>query len=572
MIVERDHELDALRGWFADADACRGRVVVVSGEAGIGKTALLTELREACGQADWLECQCDSQFTPRPFGPLFDVADRLGDDLERSLRRGDDRQQVFASLLDRLGNRRSTTVFVVEDIQWADEATLDLVRYAGRRITDERVLIVLTCRDDASADDTIRLVIGDLARLDATRRIELGPLTLDGVAAMCATTSVDAREIHELSGGNPFFAGELIGAAGRATPTIVDAVRSRLIGLDADTLAALELAAVAGMRVSPSALRDTDRMSTATERLLVDRGILAIDEYGSSFRHDITRRTVLDRVPPRQRRELHQRLLDGLVATGSDDDALLAHHAERAGDRDATLRYATRAASVARRVGSARDAVIQLERALSASDRDDLATTARLHDELADAFGLLHDLERSLDARAVAVETWTRLDDPARRADSLARGAWVACALGRVDVAFDDARSALDLLEPLGPSRELAAAHATLARLFGLVNRADAALAEVDTGRALADELGLDDLRAEFGNIGACCRALRGEPWVDEMRRTVDIARSIPTSRWSAVPSTTGTACWSTTANSTPPTRSTPWRSTTRHCTISTPM
>src|SRR5215218_5143806 len=162
-LLERGPALEALAVHLAEARD-RGRLVVVGGEAGVGKTSLLREFTAGAGDVRTLWAACDGLFTPQPLAPLHD----LGVSPEGEPR------EVFAATLDELG--REPTLVVLEDAHWADEATLDLLLYLGRRLERTNPLLVTTYRDDElGVDHRLRVV---LAEVDQTRRISLRPLSV----------------------------------------------------------------------------------------------------------------------------------------------------------------------------------------------------------------------------------------------------------------------------------------------------------------------------------------------------------------------------------------------------------
>jgi predicted ATPase len=182
MLLERDTELDQLCRLVADLDLSGGRVVLVRGEAGIGKTALISKFTdEIASEAHVLLGVCDDLLTPQPLGPIWDV-DRQESSLLESLSSGD-RREIMESLLGLLSRRLRPTVLVFEDMQWADEATLDVTKFLGRRIGRTNGLLVLTYRDgEVDTDHPLRMVIGDLPP-QSVERVQLGPLSMEAIAA-----------------------------------------------------------------------------------------------------------------------------------------------------------------------------------------------------------------------------------------------------------------------------------------------------------------------------------------------------------------------------------------------------
>src|SRR5687768_4596496 len=165
-LLERDQPLQALAGARTRAAAGAGSIALVSGEAGIGKTSLVARFTDSLGADAEVEYgRCDSLFTPRVLGPAHDIAARRGGALAERLESGASRAAIFAAFLADVRRARPGSVVVFEDVHWADEATLDLIKYLGRRIGETRTLLVLTYRDDElSARHPLRLVLGELPR------------------------------------------------------------------------------------------------------------------------------------------------------------------------------------------------------------------------------------------------------------------------------------------------------------------------------------------------------------------------------------------------------------------------
>jgi predicted ATPase len=187
LLLERQTQLAALAEYARDARGGDGRLVLIAGEAGVGKSALVEQLQQDMPGARWSWGACDGLFTPRPLGPMFDLAGQLGGKLLELCRADAAREELFGALLRQVGEPGVLDVVVVEDVHWADEATVDLLRFLGRRIRDAAVLLIATYRDDGlAADDPLRVALGDLATQRSTRRIGLAPLSADAVRVLAA--------------------------------------------------------------------------------------------------------------------------------------------------------------------------------------------------------------------------------------------------------------------------------------------------------------------------------------------------------------------------------------------------
>lgn len=200
-LLERASFLQTLAEYAGEARQGDGRLVLVSGESGIGKTALVETFQQRTKGARWLWGACDGMATPRPLGPVFDIGAQVGGELEGLCRRGAQRDQLFAAFMAEIDSPGTLTVVVVEDVHWADEATVDLLRFLGRRLGRMSALLLATYRDDELGDDhPLRVVLGDLATQRATRRMGLPPLSEKAVRALAGERGIDAGELHRVTG------------------------------------------------------------------------------------------------------------------------------------------------------------------------------------------------------------------------------------------------------------------------------------------------------------------------------------------------------------------------------------
>ena len=340
-LLERASFLRTLAEYAGEARQGNGRLVLVSGESGIGKTVLLEAFQQRMKGARWLWGACDGLLTPRPLGPLFDIGAQAGGELADLCRRGAQRDQLFAAFLAEIDSAAPVTVAVMEDVHWADEATADLLSLLGRRLGRMKALLLATYRDDELGDDhPLRLVLGNLATQRATRRIGLPPLSEEAVRALAGQREVDAAELYRVTGGNPFFVSEMLEAGWPSVPpTVRDAVGARLARSSPGTRRVVESAAVIGMRVDRSLLSSVLAGSASSVGECLTTGILMADGTGLRFRHELVRMAVEAGIAPHRKTGLHARLLAELEAGGDADPVLLAHHAEGAGDEKAVLRH-----------------------------------------------------------------------------------------------------------------------------------------------------------------------------------------------------------------------------------------
>ena len=487
-LVERAAPLATLAASL-EAVGASGRLVLVSGEAGAGKTALVDAFRASHLTAHRvLVGRCDDLFAPRPLGPLLDIARQVGGPLGSALTAGD-QGRAFEAFLAELCAPAQPTVVVLEDLQWADEATLDLLRFVARRLDALPSLILATHRDDFGPDHPLRRTYGSLVG-PHVERLRLAPLSVDAVRRLVGDGPQDPEALHARTGGNPFFVTEVLGQPGSLPDSVRDAVLARTAPLSGAARDALDAAAVLGRQVTPELLCQVGDCDAAAVDECVAAGLLVDEDGRQTFRHDLAREAVEQAMTPLRRRQLHGRALDAL---GDDGDVVQrAHHAIGAGDRVAIPALAAAAADRCVALGAHSEAATLYGCALEHRDRLGPAELRRLLDARA------HECERVEqpdDALAAALELRDLLTEPGDAPQLAEVESWLGCLLlsaGRVEEGWSVLRRALERLEPLGPSEALAR---TLGRLAGnqMVTGSWSSAVEVaDRALAVADEVGAE--------------------------------------------------------------------------------
>jgi DNA-binding CsgD family transcriptional regulator/tetratricopeptide (TPR) repeat protein len=495
-LLERAEFLRTLAQYAADAAGRDGRLVLLTGESGIGKTALVEAFQQELRGARWLWGACDGLLTPRPLAPLFDIAAQAGGELARLCGGGAPRDQLFGALQAEIDAPGRLTVAVIEDVHWADEATLDLLIFLGRRLSRMRALLLVTYRDDELGfQHSLRLVLGDLATQRSTRRMGLPPLSGAAVRELVGDRQVDAAELRRVTGGNPFYVREILAAGWPSIPpTVRDVVGARMARSTPAAREAVRVAALTGTRVEPSLLAAAlpGRRSAADECLR--SGFLVADAGGLRFRHELVRMAVADTITPHRRAGIHASLLAALEETTGADPAVLAHHAEGAEDERAVRRHAPEAARRSAALGAHREAAAQFERALRFADAGDALTLAGLHEGLAAQYSALDRWDEARQALRTALELRRELGDDlsvGRDLSTLSGTLWQLCEGEQSEQA---AREALRILKSLPPGPELADAYVDAAASHWTAGDGAAALDILAKGLALGERLGRADV------------------------------------------------------------------------------
>jgi DNA-binding CsgD family transcriptional regulator/tetratricopeptide (TPR) repeat protein len=515
-LVERREELAALDGALAGVkERSRGRFALVRGEAGIGKTVLLTHFCAGLGPAvRILWAACEPLFTPRPLGPLLDVSRVTGGEFEDNVERGARPHDVAAALLREL-EAPAPTVLVLEDVQWADEATLDVLRLVARRTEAVPALIVASYRDEElDRSHPLRLLLGELPGNGSIARVELSAFTPQAVASLAEGSAIDPDELFERTAGNPFFVTEALAAKTDHVPsTVRDAVLARASRLGSSARAVLDAVAVVPHPTELWLLEALTEVAPGALAECLSSGMLRAEANSVAFRHELARLAIEGSLAPDVRLDLHRRALAALAepASGTPDLARLAHHAEAAGDGESVLRFAPAAAEHASSVGAHREAQDQYARALRFATEIPPEARANLLERFADE-GYLTDMrEEALEALDEALAIHRERGDLLRQGDALALRSRLLACTGLTQEASVAARDAVALEQ--GPAgRELARAYASLAQLSMFADEAEETVEWGLRAIELAERLGDTEALVHALNSVGTIELARGNP------------------------------------------------------------
>lgn len=508
VLLEREGELGFLTDLLAEVGSS-GKVVLIRGEAGIGKSALVGEFLSSVADTAHTHIGfCDDLQTPQPLAPLWDIS-RSEPALRKALR-SRDRQVVLESFFDLMAGSLRPTVVVIEDTQWSDEATRDVIKYVGRRMARANGLLLLTHRiGEVDRDHPLRGVIGDLPPQNVAR-IELNGLSRSGVAELVGDSGLDPDRVLSVTKGNPFLVTEFASVGGEEVPASVrDSVVSRVGKLSSTARDMLRIMSVIPDRIS---WEDVPRLTGGSGDDLaegVKLGLLELDGDSVSFRHELIRRAVESSLTISESVAIHRRFLE--VFSDETDPARLVFHARGANDIERIVIHAPDAALAAVEAGSNSEAAAQfrgLEPYLSLLESD------RRADILSRWALIEHYLERveSIEILDRAIGLYREAGSVEDLARALVVGVEVNRTFGRSEVARDHAVEAIRLLESGESNDRLAhalAAHSWLLIRSGQIDQAEAA---ADRAIDVAEETG-----AELALLGALAVKgtlvyVRGEP------------------------------------------------------------
>jgi DNA-binding CsgD family transcriptional regulator/tetratricopeptide (TPR) repeat protein len=530
-LLERSQEFAELDDLLQEVrSGLVGRLALVSGEAGVGKTALVRTFCDERGgeAARVLWGACDALFTPRPLGPLLDVARVTGGELGQ-LVDGHAKPYEAAAMLLRELQTQAPSILVLEDLHWADEATLDLLRIVARRIGTVGALVVGTYRDDElDRSHPLRIVLGEIAAGGGVR-LKLPPLTAVAVATLATAHDLEPEDLYRKTGGNPFFVTEVIAAAeAEIPPTIRDAVLARAARLGRGAGRVLEAVSVVPLRSEMWLLEGLIESEIVHLDECLASGMLRLD--GSSavaFRHELARLAIDDSIGPRRRIALHEKVLQTLMASreGAREPARLSYHAELARDTEALLEFAPVAGERAAALGAHREAAAQFARALRFADELPASRRSELLERRSYECYLTGQIEDALAARQSALDDYRLLGDRLREGDCLrwlSRLFWFQGANANAERA---AREAVELLEALPPGPELAMAYSNMAQLDMLAWNMAAAQTWGRRAIELAERLGeTETLVHALTNIGVAAFRRDPDEAASALERSLELA------------------------------------------------
>ncbi|WP_084128776.1 AAA family ATPase [Demequina sp. NBRC 110055] len=525
MIVEREDHLTQLASLREAATRGAGAFVLVAGEAGQGKTTLVREFLthgyEGCrvrvGGAD-------NVTTADALAAFQEAVPEIADDVAAVQAGALSRYTLHTRLRATL--TREPTAMVLEDMHWADDATLNALQFLGRRSETAPLMVIATFRpDDIGPSHPLTQLLDEAARWPHTTRIDVPALTVDGVATLVAhaRSVTDAATLHARTAGNAFYVTEVLATSGSTLPTgVADAVRARLARLSPDARVAAEAAAVVGDSAPADLMAAVAGCSLDAIDECVERGMLVVRDSGVAYRHELAREAVEAAVTAPQARRLHRAALTEVQRRTPEDHRRIAHHAAQCGEATVAAHHAAIAGRHLAALGAHREAATQLRAALRhgppANDR------AGLYVELSHECYLTDQLLEALTARHHALEFHAAANEAMEVGDDqrwLSRLSWF---LGRGADAERFAQDACHTLEPLGPSVPLAAAWSNLSQLRMLADDTEEAVRWGEQAIALASELGEDEIRIHaLNNVGSAMAVSTYEPaGVARLRQSLD--------------------------------------------------
>lgn len=507
-LIERAGFLATLQSRLGDIADGEGHCILISGESGIGKTSLIRAFcREKGKAASFYQGSCDALFTPRPLAPLYDIIWQMhGDDWENAGGR-EDRAALFSRFFHEISGRSAPSVIIFEDIHWADEATLDFIKFLARRITRLHCLFVLTYRDDEiHALHPLRNVLGQLSP-DSFTRMHLTPLSRPAVEKLAQEKGYSGEDVYSISGGNPFYVNEILASYSLGVPdNIKDSVLSVYHRLDEKTKQVWDLLSILPTGFEVKYLETVEPMYASSLAKCLEAKILLVREGLISFKHELYRRTIETSLSPFVRIALNKKILEMFRECFEEHREIerIVHHAKNANEYELVVHYAPLAAAAAAEVGAHVEASKLYFTAIEYYQGKDKDVLVRLYASYAYECYLTNRIKEAIIYQGKALAIWKEKQEVGKIGDSM----WFLSRLwwfdGNRKQAESYGRQAIEVLANQPSSRAKAMAYSNMSQLKMLSDHIVECIHWGENAIVIANELGDDEILAHaLNNVGA---------------------------------------------------------------------
>jgi DNA-binding CsgD family transcriptional regulator len=506
-LIERDGFMASLQKHFENVARGEGHCILVSGEAGIGKTALVRAFcKKQADRCSIYQGACDDLFTPRPLAPLYDVLWQVNKERWPVPPSDEERSVMFANFFQELSLIEGNLIIVFEDIHWADEGTLDFIKFFVRRIEQLPCLFILTYRDnEIGSNHPLRQVLGQFPP-DSFTKLVVTPLSKQAVVEMATQKGYSGEDVYSISGGNPFYVNEILANYSPGVPdNIKDSILSVYDRQKEGTKNAWQIWSVIpeGLEVDrvgkiKSALGDAIDHCFAINVIIVQNGKVV-------FKHELYRRTIEESLTPLKRIELNKMMLelflDSFEKKGEVERIL--HYAKNANEKELVVKYAPKAARKASSIGAHKEASKLFLTAIEYFDGADTKELAELYEAYAFECYLSNQIKETIAFTEKVLNLLNKKADLEKTADSL-------CFLSRLS-GFDGNRKnaehfawqAIEILKDQPASSAKAMAFSNMSELKMLSDEPAECILWGEKAIEMANELGNEEIISHaLNNMG----------------------------------------------------------------------
>ena len=355
-LIERIDFLNNLQNLYKNMIDGEGHTIFISGEAGIGKTSLVKSFcKDLKNKCFIYQGTCDALFTPRPLAPIYDIAFQIENNPGVIRHDIKERNELFTRLFNDLQTKEKPIIIVFEDIHWADEATIDFIKFFARRVTQLQCLFIITYRDDEiHSYQSVRNMLGQLPA-DSFTRLQLVPLSRSAVEKMANAKGYNADYLYSISDGNPFYVNEILA---HYSPGIPDNIKDSILSVyhrqEEKIKEVWEILSVIPTGFEISYLQKMEPSYIDTVEVSIAAKILIIKKDLIFFKHELYRRTIEASLSPQKRIAINKRVLHLFLKNLEQNDEIerIIHHAKNANDSKLVVHYAPLAAKKAASLGA----------------------------------------------------------------------------------------------------------------------------------------------------------------------------------------------------------------------------
>ena len=507
-LIERIEFLNTLHSRFKQTLNEEGHCIFVTGEPGIGKTTLVNAFcKEIKPDYKTYRGTCDALYSPRPLAPLYDLMIQLGKGFSNVHDDAEDRTVLFFNVLQELHKETEGIVIVFEDIHWADEATLDFIKFLGRRIGQLKCLFILTYRDDeVHARHPLRNVLGQLYS-DSFTKLQLTPFSRGVVEEMAAAKGYSGKEVYKITDGNPFYVTEILASYSSGVPENVrDSILSVYKAQEDDTKTLWEMLSIFPAGFELKYLEQIQPRYREAVKYCFGSGILIVRDGLIFFKHQLYSQTIEASLSPLLRITLNKQILSMFLEAFEQNHEIerIVHHAKNAGADELIARYAPIAAQKSASAGAHADAARLYCLAIECEKYISKEKIAEYYESYAYECYLIHLHKEAITYAERALEFWQEQQNTEKVGESLrflSRLWWYE---GNRTQAEKLGVKAVNELENAPDSRAKAMAYSNMASLKMLADKTEECLAWGQKAGELAREIGDQETLAHaLNSIGS---------------------------------------------------------------------
>lgn len=530
-LIERDELLATLQATFQKVTSSEGHCIFLGGEAGIGKTSLVRAFcKERKNDCNIYQGACDSMFTPRPLAPLYDIMWQINSRLWPNSHSIEDRSRLFAEFFREVSIQKELTLIIFEDIQWADEATLDFIKFFARRITHLKCLFILTYRDnEIHSKHPLRNVLGQLPP-DSFTRLQLSPLSRGAVEKMAVEKGYCGEDVYSITGGNPFYVTEILCSYNLGVPdNIKDSILAAYHRTEEKTRRIWELLSVSPSGFELKYLERFEPAFSASIESCLELKILFLKDGLMYFKHELFRRTIENSLSPLKRIALNKRILELFQKDFEENQEIerIIHHAKNANDYETVSHYSPIAGRHAANVGAHTEASKLFLTAIEYYQGRDNDRLIQYYESYAYECYLTNQVKEAIIFTRKALNIWQAKNDPEKIGKSmrfLSRLWWLD---GHTENAKKFAEQAIEVLmdQPSSPAKAMA--FSNMSQLKMVFDQPEECIAWGEKAIAIANEVGdKEALSHALNNVGSVYMNIESSDakGVELLQRSLEIA------------------------------------------------